>query len=193
MFASLLQGNRAALRVSCSKSSSAATIIITATSKLAGLTTRHLYPRNGAACLFSARARMSKSGSSTTISARNNSIDANKKKQQKESSTLPTERQKTLNKFLGLPLEQRQTRVDSLFKKQLRETSALLPVPAIVTVAGPSVRSFTTSTSTSTASERDQEVMQIDASSDVEQVNTVSKANGALVLRRSSSECEYPG
>lgn len=129
------------------------------------------YSRRSAVCLFSASARMSKSGSSSSLSttsfnaARNN---INAKKQ-----TLPAERQKTLNRFLGLPLEQRQTRVDSLFRKQVRESS--LPVPGAV-LASTSVRSITTSTST--AASESHEVMEIDASSDVEQVNSVSKANG---------------
>lgn len=128
------------------------------------------FSRRSAVCLFSASARMSKSGSSSSLSTTSNAArnNINAKKQ-----TLPAERQKTLNRFLGLPLEQRQTRVDSLFRKQVRESS--LPVPGAV-FASTSVRSITTSTST--AASESHEVMEIDASSDVEQVNSVSKANG---------------
>lgn len=175
MIASLSPVNRAgSLRVNIVKAAN----IITTTKPFSRITIAYLYPaRRSAVSLFSACARMSKSGSSSStssINAARNNIYA--KKQQKETAALPTERQRTLNKFLGLPLEQRQTRVDSLFRKQ---SSSLLPVPVAVSSAA-SVRSFTT-TATATAS-GDHDIMEIDASSDVEQVNTVNKANGAQSL-----------
>lgn len=109
---------------------------------------------------------------SNKVTASNANSGKNKaKSKDKNKEELPTERQKTLNKYLGLPLEQIQTRVDSLFKKQDRASSLL----AAATVPQNSqqlhqLRNFTTSSL----------IMRIEASSsDVEQVApSTSHANG---------------
>ena len=85
---------------------------------------------------------------------------------------LAAERQKTLNKFLGLPLEQRQTRVDSLFRKQERSLSTTTSGAAASVMSGEAASSK-------------EEPVAVDASSDVEMTaSTSSKANGACVLDR---------
>lgn len=89
---------------------------------------------------------------------------------------LAAERQKTLNKFLGLPLEQRQTRVDSLFRKQERALSTTTPAAAATIMSGEAASSK-------------EEPVTVDASSDVEMTaSTSSKANGACALHRASPE-----
>lgn len=88
---------------------------------------------------------------------------------------LPTERQKTLNRFLGLPLEQRQTRVDSLFRKQekLVSTSTLTVSRTIATT---SVVRSTDSRHTMAEGKKvengkhNEEMEEVAQSSDVEQV-----------------------
>jgi len=163
---SLLCVNRSCLRVN----RTSATTTLPTLLQYSGLS---VHSKTTAVSVLGGLARMSKKSSTRSHSSSSShkipSTSGGGQSSNKKNDALPTERQKTLNRFLGLPLEERQTRVDSLFRKQATSTLAVQAA----------VRSFTSKAGT-TASSTAREIMEIDGSSDVEEVNIISKTNGTF-------------
>ena len=100
----------------------------------------------------------------------------------KAKPAISSSRQKTLNKFLGLQLEQIQTKVDSLWRKQARlQQEGLHTSSAISAADKDEIIEMSNDEKSGDEGSKSNNAMKIDDSSDVEAANTSkTKANGNL-------------
>lgn len=85
------------------------------------------------------------------------------------SNAVPKTRQKTLNRYLGLELQQIQTKVDSLFRRQERIGSLQIQAKSLATTSKMVELNHNKDT---------KQAMEITASSDIEEAPTSQAVNG---------------